>query len=97
MNPWSLRIVVVSIVLAIVAVGAIPLVILLDLTNGGTGWGLCEDGLGSCRVGAFSGLRLGGILVVVIFMLLAFLRAIVFIAGRLSHPQDLDPTDVWIR
>ena len=51
MNPNVLRGLVVFAVLAILVVSAIPLLILLDLAGDGTGWGLCDEGLDSCRVG----------------------------------------------
>lgn len=82
MSPNVLRGLVVVAVLAILVVSAIPLLILLDLAGDGSGWGLCEDGLDTCRVGPFSGGRLAAILLGVLFGMAALLRFIVWIASR---------------
>jgi len=46
----------------------LPGVILIDLVSGGTGLGLCQDGLGSCSAGVYAGAELlmlaGGVMLV---------------------------------
>jgi len=46
----------------------LPGVILIDLVSGGTGLGLCQNGLGSCSTGVYAGAELlvlaGGALLV---------------------------------
>ena len=46
----------------------LPAVILVDLVSGGTGLGLCQDGLATCSSGAFAGMELlivtGGVVLV---------------------------------
>lgn len=37
-----------------VVVAALPAVVLVDLVSGGTGLGLCPDGLGRCTTSAFT-------------------------------------------
>lgn len=37
-----------------VLVAALPAVVLVDLVSGGTGLGLCPDGLGRCTTSAFT-------------------------------------------
>lgn len=34
---------------------AVPVLVLADLAGGGTGWGLCPDGLGTCSTSYFAG------------------------------------------
>ena len=46
---------IVALIAAAVAVALIPLMVLLDLRRGGTGWGLCSDGLSGCRSSYFDG------------------------------------------
>lgn len=82
MHPYVLRALVGVAVILIVAIGAVPLLILLDLSGGGTGWGMCEDGLDSCRVGGFRGGRLAALLMVGLFAIMALLRFVVWIANR---------------
>jgi hypothetical protein len=81
MHPYFVRALVLIAVLAILAVGAVPLLILLDLTGDGTGWGICERGLDSCRVGNFRGPRLALVLMLVLLALAVLLRFIVWVAG----------------
>jgi uncharacterized membrane protein len=69
----GLRIAIGAIVLAIVGVAAAPLLVLRDLSNGGTGWGLCAEGVGACENSYFSGFELVGGLVLVLFALLGLL------------------------
>ena len=79
MRPLTLRLLVVFVSIGVLALAAVPLLILLDLADGGTGWGLCPTGLNGCRAGLVSGPRLALILVAFIFLLLAVLRAAVWV------------------
>jgi hypothetical protein len=70
----AVRIVIVLIVAAIVAVTLVPMLVLLDLAGGGDGWGLCDGGLDSCRAAYFEGPELLAGLAVLLFLLLMLLR-----------------------
>jgi hypothetical protein len=70
----AIRIVIGLLLAAIVAVTALPMLVLLDLVGGGDGWGLCTDGLASCHTSYFSGLELAAFLTIFLFLLLALLR-----------------------
>lgn len=98
MNPNVLRGLVVIAVLAILVVAAIPLLILLDLAGDGTGWGLCDEGLDTCRVGPFSGARLAAVLLGVLFAMAALLRMIVWFASRSARNRAVpsSTTDFFI-
>lgn len=65
----------------IVAVVVLPMIVLLDLARGGSGLGLCPDGLASCRSSYFDGPELAGILVVVLLLLYAVLRSLLRARG----------------
>jgi hypothetical protein len=69
-----LRVVMGVIIVAIVAVTLLPLLVLVDLAGGGTGWGLCQGGMSSCSTSYFDGPELLAMLVVVVFILLWLLR-----------------------
>ena len=59
-------------VAAIVGIALIPRFVLLDLREGGTGWGLCNDGFGRCRTSYFTGFELvAGLLLVMMALVLA--------------------------
>ncbi len=62
------------VVLALIAVAAIPLLVLIDLLGDGDGWGLCPTGLGSCRTSYFHGPELLAGLLLVLFALVFLLR-----------------------
>lgn len=48
------RVVLGMLIAVAVVVAAIPAVVLVDLVSGGTGLGLCEDGLSRCTTSAFA-------------------------------------------
>ena len=70
----AIRIFIGLIVIAIVAVTLIPMLVLLDLAGGGDGWGLCQEGLSSCRTSYFDGPELVAMLFLALFVLLFLLR-----------------------
>lgn len=69
---------------AIVGVALVPMLVLLDLAGGGTGWGLCRGGITSCRAAYFEGPELLAALVVVLFLLLMLLRLALVARRRLE-------------
>ncbi len=100
MHPYVVKALVFVAVLAILAVAAVPLLILLDLSGDGTGWGLCETGLDSCRVANFRGPRLALVLLLVLIGLAALLRFVVWVAGtpgrRRHQPTRYSHDDIFI-
>lgn len=100
MHPNAVRALVIVTILAIVAVAAVPLVILLDLSGDGTGWGVCPDGIDSCRVGNFRGPRLAMVLALVLIALATLLRFIVWAAGlpgrRSQQASRYSRDDIYI-
>lgn len=63
------RIILGALIALLVVVIAVPAVALLDLVIGGTGLGLCSDGLGACDTSLFTVLELALILVVIVTIL----------------------------
>jgi uncharacterized membrane protein YhaH (DUF805 family) len=80
----ALRVVIALVLAAMVAVALVPMLVLLDLAGGGDGWGLCEDGLTSCRAAYFEGPELLAVLVVVLILLLMLLRLALVSRRRLE-------------
>ena len=68
--------------IAVVLVSVVPLLVLLDLAQGGSGYGICPDGLQACEIAYTGWLELAAGLVLVIFGLIALLRLIMKVARR---------------
>ncbi len=85
-----LRAVIVGLIGAAIAVALIPLMVLLDLRRGGTGWGLCAEGLTDCRNSYFAGFELIGWLFVAMFVLLGMIALCVRILRHLESRSGRD-------
>ncbi len=79
-----LRAVIVTLIGAVIAVALIPLLVLLDLRRGGTGWGLCGEGLEGCRTSYFHGFEFIAWLFIAMFLLLGMIAACVRILRYLE-------------
>jgi hypothetical protein len=86
----GLGILIVLVAAALVAVTLLPMIVLLDLASGGTGLGICEGGLGSCRTSYFHGPELAGMLVLVILLLVLVLRALLRVRDAVDHHHRAD-------
>ena len=74
MNLTGVRIVVGILLAAAISVGSLPLLILLDLARGGTGFGLCPSGLTSCHNPYSAAPELSFALTIALFALVLALR-----------------------
>lgn len=74
----------VRIVLTVVAVGlaAFPLLVMLDLAEGGTGFGLCPDGVTTCRNPYTAAPELTLVLSIGLFLVLSAFRVATHIERR---------------
>jgi hypothetical protein len=81
---WWLRALVLILVLMAVLVAAVPILILLDLLQGGTGYGLCPGGLEACR----NPMTATGELVVILAVALLLVVAMIRVAVRLSRQVE---------
>lgn len=79
-----IRLLIGAVVAAIVGVALIPLFVLLDLREGGTGWGLCADGFGACRTSYFMGFELVAALLGVMLGLVLLIGVLVRLLRHLS-------------
>ncbi len=87
----AVRIVIGVVIAAIVVVALVPMMALVDLAGGSDGFGLCPDGIGSCRTSYFDGPELLGLLVILLFLLMMILRA-AFHVRRLVEQRYLGDT-----
>lgn len=83
-----LRVVIGFLVAAIVAIAAVPLFVLRDLASGGSGWGLCPDGLDGCSTSYFAGFELLAWLAGALVAVAALLRVTVKLLRRVEHGYD---------
>lgn len=82
-----LRVLIVLLILAILGVAALPLFVVVDLVSGGDGYGLCAEGLTSCRTSYFDGPELAAFIAIVTFALLAALRLVQIVMRRLESSR----------
>ncbi len=80
-----LRAFIVTLIGATIAVALIPLMVLLDLRRGGSGWGLCAEGLDGCRNSYFAGFELIGWIFAALFILLGMIAMCVRILRYLEQ------------
>ena len=90
MTVFSLRLIIAVLLLAVVAVAAVPLLVLLDLASGGTGYGLCGDGLSACATGYASGPEMAIGLSLLLFGLVATLRVMMRIVRRMERRREIE-------
>jgi hypothetical protein len=74
-----LRIIIGILIAAAVGVALLPLLVLMDLGSGGTGWGLCLSGVGACRNSYFSGFEMVAVFFVALFVILGLIRVFVLL------------------
>lgn len=81
---FIVRVGVFLLVVTAVAIGVVPIVVLIDLLDGGTGWGLCPGGLESCDKPYSTGAELIIILTVALFLTVFGIRMLMRLARRLQ-------------
>ena len=67
-----------------VAIGIVPILVLIDLLDGGTGWGLCPGGIEACDKPYSTGAELIVILTLALFLTVLGIRLLVRLARRLQ-------------
>lgn len=72
-----LRVVIGVLIAVAIGIALVPLAVLVDLHDGGTGWGLCAEGLEGCRNSYFAGFELFGGVVLALFVVLALIHVCV--------------------
>ena len=88
-----LRVVIGLLVAAVVAVAVVPALVIMDLNTGGTGWGLCPDGIAECRNSYFAGFELIAAGIVILAVLLGFIRAAILLLRRVEEQQVTPPRE----
>ncbi|HET8739824.1 MAG TPA: hypothetical protein VFO17_08845 [Acidimicrobiia bacterium] len=84
MSVFLVRVAVFLLVLVAIAIGIVPILVLIDLLNGGTGWGLCPGGLAACHKPYTTGAELIIILTLGLFLTVLGIRLLMRLARRLQ-------------
>lgn len=79
-----IRIAVLLLVLTAVAIAVVPLLVMIDLVSGGTGYGLCPSGIETCDRPFTTGPELVVILTLALFLVVVAIRILVRMARRLQ-------------
>lgn len=80
---FVIRLTVLLMSLTAVAIAAVPLLVLVDLVGGGTGYGLCPGGIDACDTPYSTGAELAVLLAVALFVLVLGIRLLMRLARRL--------------
>jgi hypothetical protein len=81
---WSIRIAIVVLVVAAIGISVVPILVMLDLLEGGTGWGLCPGGLEGCESPYTAPFEFLVILSIGLFLVILAIRLVMKLARRLQ-------------
>lgn len=84
-TAFWLRLVVYILIAAAILIALVPLLVLLSLVRGGTGFGLCPGGIGTCRNPYTAAPELSLALTVGLFVIVAVIRVVMRMARRASN------------
>ncbi|HSJ36352.1 MAG TPA: hypothetical protein VLB85_14995, partial [Acidimicrobiia bacterium] len=82
-----LRFLVFLLIGAALLIAVVPLLVLLNLVQGGSGFGLCPDGIGSCRNPYTAAPELTATLTVALLGIVALIRVLMRSARRLQAEE----------
>lgn len=83
MTVFLIRLGVVLLSLTAIGIALIPILVLIDLLDGGTGWGLCPDGLQACSNPYTTGAEFALFLIFGLFITVIGIRLLMRLARRL--------------
>jgi hypothetical protein len=81
---WSIRIAIVVLVIAAIGISVVPILVMLDLLEGGTGWGMCPGGLEGCESPYTAPFEFLVILSIGLFLVILAIRLVMKLARRLQ-------------
>ncbi len=68
-------------------VASVPLIVLINLASGETGYGLCPGGLGGCDMSYLRAVELSVVLMLIIFAFIALIRIAAVIRRRIDSAR----------
>lgn len=81
---FLVRLAIFILVVLAIAIGIVPILVLIDLLDGGNGWGLCPGGLQACHKPYTTGPELIVVLTLGLFLTVAGIRLLLRLARRLQ-------------
>ena len=81
---FLVRLAVFLLVLVAIAIWIVPILVLIDLLDGGTGWGLCPGGLQACDKPFTTGAEMIILLTIGMFLTVAGIRILMRLVRRLQ-------------
>jgi hypothetical protein len=81
---FLVRLAVFILVVVAIGIGIVPILVLIDLLDGGTGWGLCPGGLQACDKPFTTGAEMITLLTIGMFLTVAAIRLLMRVARRLQ-------------
>lgn len=84
MAKFFVRLGVFLLVLVAIGIGIVPILVLIDLLDGGTGWGLCPGGIETCDNPYSTGAELIIVLAGGLFLTVLGIRLLMRLARRLD-------------
>lgn len=85
MAIFAIRILVLLLSAVAVALAVVPIVVLIDLVSGGSGYGLCPGGIEACSRPFSTGAEMVIILGLALFAVVASIRILMRVARRLQQ------------
>lgn len=82
-SVFLIRLAVVVLSATAIGIALVPILVLIDLLDGGTGWGLCPDGLQACANPYTTAAEFGLILTIGLFLSVLGIRLLMKLARRL--------------
>lgn len=83
-SMWIVRIGILVLIAAAVGIAVVPILVMLDLLDGGTGWGLCPGGLEACDLPYTTPFEFAVILILALFAVVLAIRLLMRLARRLQ-------------
>ena len=80
----AIRIAVFILALTAVGIAVVPILVMIDLVSGGTGYGLCPGGLEACDRPFTTGAEIVILLTLALFLVVVAIRLLVRLARRLQ-------------
>lgn len=87
MTVYLVRLLVLILIGVALVIAVVPLLVLIDLVQGGSGFGLCTDGITSCRNPYTAAPELTAALTVALLAVVASIRVLMRTARRLRSEE----------
>ena len=88
MSMLLMRILFGGLTAAALAVASFPMLVLVNLAEGGTGYGMCPSGISACYLGYLTPVELLVRLLVIMLVLVALVRVIVVVWRKLNQEES---------